>query len=104
MLTGMVNIAVFAAFRWCAEGWMEPRAEFKACAVGRRLDIARCGWQRRQETARGCCRFWGECCRTRMRTGARTITKDTEDEEVHGGMVEVEVMGGGWGGHGDGLL
>src|SRR5690348_15293559 len=51
MLTGMVNIAVFAAFRFCRTGVLLSNVEFKPVWRKWQLDIARYGWQKRQETA-----------------------------------------------------
>ena len=49
MLTGIVNIAVFAAFRMCAGPPFALIAEFKPCCGDRQLDIARYGRQKRQD-------------------------------------------------------
>ena len=51
MLTGLVNIAVFAAFRFCVGRLLLSTAEFKPFCGPHPLDILRYGWQRRQETA-----------------------------------------------------
>src|SRR5690242_2259570 len=51
-LTGMVNIAVFAAFCWCVGGALLSNPEMKRLCRDRRLDAWRYGWQKRQETAR----------------------------------------------------
>src|SRR5690242_18972613 len=51
MLTGMVNIAVFAAFRWCVGDTFRVSAEFKPICGLHELDVSRYGRQRRQETA-----------------------------------------------------
>jgi hypothetical protein len=56
MLTGAVNIAVFAAFRIRFTLRSISIAEYKpVCAVGQ-LDIGYYGWQKWQETARGMAR------------------------------------------------
>ena len=52
MLTGMVNIAVFAAFHTVIGDVPRVNAEFKPCGVVWQLDIARYGWQKRQDVAR----------------------------------------------------
>ena len=51
MLTGGVNIAVFAAFRFCRRGVLLSNAEFKPFGGPRELDVLGYGWQKRQETA-----------------------------------------------------
>src|SRR5690348_233212 len=51
MLTGMVNIAVFAAFRFCVGGGLRSDAEFKRVCRDCQLDVWCYGWQKRQETA-----------------------------------------------------
>ena len=68
MLTGMVNIAVFAAFRMCAGPPFALIAEFKPVCGDRQLDIPRYRrqkWQDRgkngKDVARGCCRFAARC-------------------------------------------
>src|SRR5690348_11323472 len=48
MLTGMVNIAVFAAFWPCVRGILLSNAEFTPCCAIRQLDIWRYGRQKRQ--------------------------------------------------------
>src|SRR5690348_7593312 len=63
MLTGLVNIAVFAAFAHVYAGRDGARREFKPCGGDRQRDIARYGWQKRQKVARECCRFGRGCCR-----------------------------------------
>src|SRR6478609_3298506 len=50
-LTILVNIAVFAAFRWCVGHILRASAEFKRLCRSRPLDVSRYGWQKRQETA-----------------------------------------------------
>src|SRR5690242_6340837 len=52
MLSGMVNIAVFAAFHMCVGLRSLSNAAFKPVCGPRQLDISRYGWQKRQETAR----------------------------------------------------
>ena len=70
MLTGMVNIAVFAAFRWCDDDVLLPNAAFKpVCAIWQR-DIWRSGWQKRQETAR----FAANTARVRGMMGASMLS------------------------------
>jgi hypothetical protein len=49
MLTGAVNIAVFAAFWPCVGGVLLSDAEFKPSGGDRQLDISRYGWQKRQD-------------------------------------------------------
>src|SRR6185312_17572578 len=51
MLTGMVNIAVFAAFRRVICRVLLPNAEFKLVCRPVELDMSRYGRQRWQETA-----------------------------------------------------
>src|SRR5690348_15529249 len=51
MLTGMVNIAVFAAFRCVIGSVLRSDAAFKRVCADRPLDVWRYGWQKRQETA-----------------------------------------------------
>ena len=51
MLTGMVNIAVFAAFHTCVGSPFVLIAEFKGVCGDQPLDVSRYGWQKRQETA-----------------------------------------------------
>src|SRR5690348_945721 len=51
MLTGMVNIAVFAAFRCVITVVLRSNAEFKPVCRERPLDVSRYGWQKRQEVA-----------------------------------------------------
>jgi hypothetical protein len=46
MLTGMVNFAVFAAFRWCASGILLANPEFKPCRAIWQRDIWRYGRQK----------------------------------------------------------
>jgi hypothetical protein len=53
MLTGMVNIAIFAAFWPRVVDNLCPKAEFKGLCGAQPLDIARYGWQKRQDVARG---------------------------------------------------
>jgi hypothetical protein len=52
MLTGMVNIAVFAAFWPCVRGILLADAEFKPCGANWQRDVARSGRQKWQEVAR----------------------------------------------------
>ena len=52
MLTGVVNIAVFAAFGWCARRTIGSNAAFKRVCREWQLDVSRYGRQKRQETAR----------------------------------------------------
>jgi len=52
MLTGAVNIAVFATFHFAREAWIGTRREFMRACGERQLDIACYGWQKWQETAR----------------------------------------------------
>jgi hypothetical protein len=57
MLTGVVNIAVFAVFQFCRGRRSGADAELKAvCGMWQR-DISRYGRQRWQETARDVCRL-----------------------------------------------
>jgi hypothetical protein len=51
MLTGMVTIAVFAAFWPCVMGALLSDAEFKRVCASHQLDVSRYGRQKRQETA-----------------------------------------------------
>src|SRR5579859_4275478 len=51
MLTGMVNIAVFAAFWPRVGGILRSTAAFKPVCRDRQLDVSCYGWQKRQETA-----------------------------------------------------
>ena len=53
MLTGLVNIAVFAAFSSCVRCHLLANAEFKPICGPHERDIARYGWQKRQEVATG---------------------------------------------------
>ena len=50
-LTGMVNIAVFAAFQIVCEAGIGARREFKPVCGDGQLDVSCYGWQKRQETA-----------------------------------------------------
>jgi hypothetical protein len=52
MLTGAVNIAVFAAFSFCFDRRSISDAEFKAVWPIRQLDILCYGWQMRQDAAK----------------------------------------------------
>jgi hypothetical protein len=52
MLTELVNIAVFAAFRPRVEDGLPSNAEFKPVCGLEELDIWCYGWQKWQETAR----------------------------------------------------
>jgi hypothetical protein len=52
MLTGVVNIAIFAAFWHCVTGVLGSNAEFKRVCLLVELDIACYGWQKRQKVAR----------------------------------------------------
>ena len=49
MLTGMVNIAVFAAFWPRVRGILLPNAAFKPVCASRPLDVSRYGRQKRQD-------------------------------------------------------
>jgi hypothetical protein len=49
MLTGMVNIAVFAAFRFCCGYVLLSNAEFKPFSAPWELDVSHYGWQKRQD-------------------------------------------------------
>src|SRR5689334_12000984 len=49
MLTTSVNIAVFAAFSFCIRDDLLSNAEFKPFCRLRERDIARYGWQKRQD-------------------------------------------------------
>jgi hypothetical protein len=49
MLTGKVNIAVFAAFSCCDMCFLLSNAEFKPICRPWQLDICRYGWQKRQD-------------------------------------------------------
>jgi len=49
MLTTSVNIAVFAAFSFCIRDDLLSNAAFKPVCRLRELDIARYGWQKRQD-------------------------------------------------------
>src|SRR5690348_8478651 len=49
MLTGMVNIAVFAAFAFCEKRVLLSNAAFKPVCRLRELDVSRYGWQKRQD-------------------------------------------------------
>src|SRR5579859_3957184 len=51
MLTGAVNIAVFAAFRMCFDLRSVSNAAFKPVWTMRQLDVSCYGRQKRQETA-----------------------------------------------------
>src|SRR5690348_16098002 len=83
MLTGEVNIAVFAVFRCCCCGGLGANAEFKPVRVDRQLDIWCYGWQKWQETASGCCRFRQRDCHLGVTT--RTNTEETEGKKARGG-------------------
>jgi len=50
-LTAPVNIAVFAAFAFCIRGDLLSNAAFKPVCRLRERDIARYGWQKRQDLA-----------------------------------------------------
>src|SRR5690348_10608958 len=51
-LTGAVNIAVFAASRFCVEHILLSNAAFKPVCRFRELDVSRYGRQKRQDPAR----------------------------------------------------
>jgi hypothetical protein len=53
MLTGLVNIAVFAAFAFCVGYHLPSNPDFKPSCGDWQLDIWCYGRQKRQETARG---------------------------------------------------
>ena len=48
-LTGMVNIAVFATFSFCAGCHLRSDAAFKPCGADRQLDVSCYGRQKRQD-------------------------------------------------------
>jgi hypothetical protein len=57
MLTGAVNIAVFAAFRPRVEGILLSDAAFKRVCESRERDVSRYGWQKRQDRGKK----WQRC-------------------------------------------
>jgi len=52
MLTGMVNIAVFAAFHMLIETVLHLTAAFKPFCVSWQRDVSCYGWQKRQDVAK----------------------------------------------------
>src|SRR5690242_3938036 len=83
-LTGMVNIAVFAALRWCVGHILRAIAEFKRLCRSRPLDVSCSGWQKRQETAM----IWQEVARwaaKAARFGRMVVASTLPCERLHVG-------------------
>ena len=67
-LTGMVNIAVFAAFRCVITVVLRSNAEFKPICAPHELDVLRYGWQKRQDRGKK----WQRCGNDVARSAAKT--------------------------------
>jgi hypothetical protein len=80
MLTGMVNIAVFAAFHTCVGSPFVLIAEFKGVCGDQPLDVSRYGWQKRQETAT----IWQGDIAVLQRDG-RALASDPSHARMRGG-------------------